>query len=79
MYLLCYPTDGIDFVAEGQVLVFSSSNLFSAVRVVPLDDNETEIDESLSARLSFIGAGAVSIDPASAQVIISDDDECKCR
>ena len=78
MYLLCYPTDGSDFEAQGQVLTFSSSNLLSAVRVTPLDDNATELDESLSASLSNVGAEAVSLDPASAEIIIIDN-ECKCR
>ena len=59
------------------MLIFSSSNLLSAVRVTPLDDNEIELNETLSASLSFVGAEAVSLDPASAEIIIIDN-ECKC-
>ena len=72
------PTDGSDFVAQGQVLVFSSSNLLFAVSITPLDDNETEGEESLTASLSFVGAGAVLLDPATAEINIIDN-ECKCR
>ena len=60
------------------MLIFSSSNIFSAVRVTPLDDNEIEPDESLSASLSFVCAGVASLDPASAEINIIDN-ECKRR
>ena len=69
--------DVADFISESTIFTFDRSTTFIRYNVSLVNDDVFEFNEDFQAQLSFVTAvERVSIDPATAQVTIEDDD-CK--